>query len=118
MEIVLGIIKSRGNEVMVVIENTTENIANFIGRCPASGRLTITDEAGKTILTTFGNFLDRISDMDFRMELLEYLIPIQTNEVQPKDVKFINYLDDEMSEDDFVKEVYEDTGYKLKGDIY
>ena len=42
-----------------------------------SGDVTITYEDGTPFLNTFGIYIDRISDMEYRSELLKVLIPMQ-----------------------------------------
>ena len=42
-----------------------------------SGDVTITYEDGTPFLNTFGIYIDRISDMEYRSELLKILIPMQ-----------------------------------------
>ena len=52
-------------------------VANFIcvhGQC---GDLTITQKDGTTFLDTFGIYINKIADMDYREELLKVLIPMQ-----------------------------------------
>ena len=52
-------------------------VANFIyvhGQC---GNLTITQKDGTPFLDTFGIYINKIADMDYREELLKVLIPMQ-----------------------------------------
>lgn len=39
--------------------------------------MTITEPDGTFVLDTFGIFINKISDMNYRAELLEILIPMQ-----------------------------------------
>ena len=57
--------------------NSVQEVAEFICQEGIYGDLTILTEEGDFFLNTFGTFIDRIADMDYRQELLEVLIPMQ-----------------------------------------
>lgn len=57
--------------------NSIEEVAKYICEKGASGDVTITYEDGTPFLNTFGIYIDRISDMEYRSELLKVLIPMQ-----------------------------------------
>ena len=57
--------------------HSVEEVAKFIcdnGRC---GDVTITYDDNTPFLNTFGIYIDRIADMEYRAELLKVLIPMQ-----------------------------------------
>lgn len=57
--------------------NSIEEVAKYICERGTSSDVTITYEDGTPFLNTFGIYIDRISDMDYRSELLKVLIPMQ-----------------------------------------
>lgn len=57
--------------------NSIEEVAKYICEKGVSGDVTITYEDGTPFLNTFGIYIDRISDMEYRSELLKILIPMQ-----------------------------------------
>ena len=57
--------------------NSIEEVAKYICEKGVSGDATITYEDGTPFLNTFGIYIDRISDMEYRSELLKVLIPMQ-----------------------------------------
>lgn len=57
--------------------NSIEEVAKYICEKGVSGDVTITYEDGTPFLNTFGIYIDRISDMNYRSELLKVLIPMQ-----------------------------------------
>lgn len=57
--------------------HSVQEVAEFICREGQNGDLTIQTESGLFFLSTFGTFIDRIADMDYRQQLLEVLVPMQ-----------------------------------------
>lgn len=57
--------------------NSIEEVAKYICEKGVSGDVAITYEDGTPFLNTFGIYIDRISNMDYRSELLKVLIPMQ-----------------------------------------
>lgn len=57
--------------------NSIKEVAKYICEKGVSGNVTITYEDGTPFLNTFGIYIDRISDMDYRSKLLKVLIPMQ-----------------------------------------
>ena len=57
--------------------NSIEEVAKYICEKGVSSDVTITYEDGTPFLNTFGIYIDRISDMEYRSELLKILIPMQ-----------------------------------------
>jgi len=57
--------------------NSMKEVADYICEKGVSGDVTITYEDGTPFLNTFGIYIDRISDMNYRSELLKILIPMQ-----------------------------------------
>ena len=57
--------------------NSIEEVAKYICEKGVSSDVTITYEDGTPFLNTFGIYIDRISDMNYRSELLKILIPMQ-----------------------------------------
>ena len=55
-----------------------DEVANFICTHGQYGDLTITQADGTPFLDTFGIYINKIADMDYREELLKVLIPMQT----------------------------------------
>ena len=59
---------------------SVQEVAEFICREGKCSDLTIRTESGEFFLSTFGTFLDRIADMDYRRNLLDVLVPMQMGE--------------------------------------
>lgn len=57
--------------------HSMQEVAEFICREGLHGDLTIQTESGLFFLNTFGTFIDRMADMDYRQKLLEVLVPMQ-----------------------------------------
>ena len=57
--------------------NSIEEVAKYICEKGVSSDVTITYEDGTPFLNTFGIYIDRISDMNYRSDLLKVLIPMQ-----------------------------------------
>lgn len=72
-------------------EDTPENIASFITQHQFN-KCTITDTADTLILTSsVGGFIDQCPNHSYlQNELLPVLIPIQTGDVEPKKIEFID----------------------------
>lgn len=70
-----------------VLSMTPENIANFIGQHRADcSEMTLTDRLDVTILTTYGEFIDKCPNKEMLRDVLQYLLPIQMGEAAPKDI--------------------------------
>lgn len=54
-----------------------QEVANFICTHGQYGDLLITEKDGTFFLNTFGIYINKITDMDYREELLKVLIPMQ-----------------------------------------
>jgi hypothetical protein len=66
-----------GNEDGVILNNVKE-VADFIMKNGCFGEVVInTADTNEFMLSTFGIFLNRVADMDYRTELLAVLIPMQ-----------------------------------------
>ena len=57
--------------------HSIQEVADFICTHGQYGDLTITQEDGTPFLDTFGIYINRISDMEYREELLKVLVPMQ-----------------------------------------
>ncbi len=57
--------------------STTEEVANFICKEGLTSDVRIEQEDGSLLLDTFGIFINKITDMEYREELLKVLIPMQ-----------------------------------------
>ena len=57
--------------------HSVQDVAEFICREGVHGDLNIQTKSGEFFLNTFGTFIDRIADMDYRQQLLEVLVPMQ-----------------------------------------
>ena len=57
--------------------NSIEEVAKYICEKGVSSDVTITYKDGTPFLNTFGIYIDKISDMNYRSELLKVLIPMQ-----------------------------------------
>lgn len=67
-----------------------QDVADFICVHGQYGDLKITQKDGTPFLNTFGIYIDRIADMEYREELLKILIPMQqeidgTAEIEAED---------------------------------
>lgn len=57
--------------------NTTEEVAQFICKEGLTSDVRIEQEDGSFLLDTFGIFINKITDMEYREELLKVLVPMQ-----------------------------------------
>ncbi len=64
----------RGNKRL----KSVQDVADFICKHGQYGDVTVTYDGGKPFLDTFGIYLNRIADMEYREKLLKILIPMQT----------------------------------------
>lgn len=75
-----------------------QEVANFICTHGQYSDLMVTTTDGKSFLSTFGIYIDRIADMEYREELLKILIPMQmkidgTAEMDETDDEIINEME-------------------------
>lgn len=56
---------------------SVEEVANFIIKEGVCSDVKIITEEGERLLDTFGIFINKISDMEYREQLLKVLIPMQ-----------------------------------------
>lgn len=63
--------------------HSIQDVADFICIHGQYGDLTITQKDGTPFLDTFGIYINKITDMEYRKELLKVLIP-QQHEVEMK----------------------------------
>lgn len=59
--------------------HSIEDVSHFIREEGLHSDVEITTEDGKLFLNTFGIFINKISDMEYREQLLKVLIPMQQN---------------------------------------
>ena len=57
--------------------HNVQEVAEFICKHGQYGDVRITTMEGKELLNTFGIYINKISDMEYREELLKVLIPMQ-----------------------------------------
>ena len=57
--------------------NSTEEVAQFICKEGLTSDIRIEEEDGSLLLDTFGTFINKITDMEYREELLKVLVPMQ-----------------------------------------
>lgn len=60
--------------------HSVREVAQFIYEKGLHSDVLITKEDGTPFITTFGFFIDKIADMDYREELLKELVPLQMGE--------------------------------------
>ena len=60
--------------------HSVREVAQFIYQKGLHSDVLITKEGGTPFITTFGIFIDKIADMDYREELLKELVPLQMGE--------------------------------------
>ncbi len=66
--------------------HSIEEVANFISVYGQYDDLTITQKDGTPFLNTFGIYIDKIADMEYREELLKVLIPMQ-REIEKENIQ-------------------------------
>lgn len=54
-----------------------EQVADFICEYGVYGEVSVETPSGSLLLTTYGIYLDRVTDMEYREKLLEILVPKQ-----------------------------------------
>lgn len=118
-KILKGCIYSKdGRYRAVYIKNTIENIAAFIARASSVPKVELIDMADCFVLGTMGSYLNTIFDQgEFRVKLLEKLIPMQTGELDIPEIKvsYDNY--EEMygvTKEEYLKWITENTGYVFR----
>lgn len=114
-KILRGCIYNRSGEYCeVYIENTITNVAAFVARAYSVSKVQLIDALDCLVLSTMGNFLDTIFNEEYRVELLEELIPMQTGEIDVPEIK-VAELDYEecygTSKEEYIAWVTETTGY-------
>lgn len=57
--------------------HSVEEVAAFICRDGLIGDVTVRTPDGEPVLDTFGIYLNKVSDMEYREELLKVLVPMQ-----------------------------------------
>lgn|GEM_PF-206859 len=72
--------------------HSTQQVADFICRHGVREDVSVTYEDGRPFLNTFGIYIDRIADMEYRDELLKILIPMQrkmdgTSEIEDNELQ-------------------------------
>lgn len=118
-KILKGCIYSKdGRCCAVYIENTMENIAAFIARASNVPKVELIDIADCFVLGTMGSYLDSIFDQgEFRVKLLEKLIPMQTGELDIPEIKVSDDNYEEMygvTKEEYLKWITENTGYVFR----
>ena len=64
------------NDVQKELHNVSE-VANFIMKHSVNTYVTITTPVDNLLLNTYGIYINRITDMEYREELLKVLVPKQ-----------------------------------------
>ncbi len=83
-------------------EKSPANIANFImGHKENTDRIILTDLADRSILDTFGEFINKCPDQKLLQDILHHLIPMQMGE---KELEYILAV----SEEEYQKLLYEE----------
>ena len=59
--------------------HSIEDVAKFICEEGLNGDVEIITPDGELFITTFGIYLDRVKDIDYRNELVKVLVPMQKN---------------------------------------
>lgn len=88
--------------------NSIEETAKFIIKHGRYEDVEITTENGIPFISTFGIYINRIADMNYREELLKILIPMQ----QKSEAEALGAYEDECNEEDIAadtEEISEDT---------
>lgn len=115
-EIVKGFIfvpNGNGRCVPLDLVNEPKNIASFIFNCPNDTKVLITNELGKLLCNTYGNFLDKCFDLDYREFFINELVELQTFQKEPCEIKTSLYPGLNTPRKAFKEFVYKTTGYKL-----
>lgn len=103
-----------GKYVSLDLINESENIASFVFNCPSDTKVLITNVFDEPLCDTFGNFLNKCYDLDYREFFINQLVELQTFQKEPCKVK-IEF--DEENEgctlDEFKEFIYNKTGYEL-----
>lgn len=76
--------------------HSIQEVANFICTHGQYSDLAVTQKDGTPLLDTFGIYINKIADMEYREELLKVLIPMQmeidgTNRIEEENDEKINY---------------------------
>jgi hypothetical protein len=75
-----------------MFEGTPENVASFIIKNWDKNNM-ITDLYDNQLVTTYGQFLNKVYSKEFRQELLKELLPMQAGEREPVELEVENMLE-------------------------
>lgn len=79
-----------GNLQEFVFDMTPQNIGNFLGAHQYDAeKIILTDLVDRKILDTIGGFIDHCPNQDMLPEILKTLVPIQTCEVEAKEIPMV-----------------------------
>ena len=92
--------------------HSVKEVATFICREGVYGDVKIMTESGEDFLDTFGIYINRISDMEYRTELLKTLIPMQKKLERGESIYELNEEDEKRIEDK-IKEYLESKEYEM-----
>lgn len=101
----------------VYIKNEITNVAAFVARGSSVSKIQLVDSLDCMVLSTMGNFLDSIFSEEYRIALLEELIPMQTGEVDVPEVEVADLDYEECygtSKEEYLNWITETTGYEFK----
>ena len=87
------------NDVQEELHNVNE-VANFIMKHGVNTDVTITTPFDNLLLNTYGIYINHITDMEYREELLKVLVP--------KQMAIFDISDDEETPDDFDEDYEEE----------
>lgn len=79
-----GYVYEKGKNSKYLVEDSPENVANFLGSHLSAERILLTDILDRFVLDTFGGFINRCSDQTLLSEIKKTLTPIQTGETEAK----------------------------------
>ena len=105
-----------GKYCELYIKNSIKNVAAFVSRAQYVAKVDVVDMADRFVLSTNGGFLASIFDMDYRADLLEELIPMQTCETETPEIEIANIDFEEfygMNQKDYLNWITETTGYEF-----
>lgn len=101
----------------VYIKNNLTNVAAFVARAYSVPKVQLIDALDCLVLSTMGNFLDTIFDEEYRIALLEKLIPMQTGEVDIPEVEVADMDYEECygtSKEQHLEWITDTMGYEFK----
>lgn len=72
------------------IDDTPQNVAAFVAKRTSNTNYALITPTDQVALYTLGSFMDLVPNMEYRKELLPFLIPMQLGEIEIPEVEYLS----------------------------